>query len=57
MVASNCLIHHETGGTIVFFTEISILIVHKMQNLFLKFPAPHTGLPPISRILSRVVVR
>jgi len=28
---------------IVIFTEISIFISHKTQNLFLKFPAPRKG--------------
>ena len=33
--------NHETGGTIVVFTEISILVFREMQKLFLKFCAPH----------------
>ena len=42
IVVSHCLIHHETGGTIVVFTEISFSESHKpMQDLFLKFRAPH----------------
>ena len=31
-------------GTIVVFTEISISVFREMQNLFLKFRAPHKGL-------------
>ena len=42
-VVSHCLIHHETGGMIVVFTEISFSVSHKMQDLFLKFRAPHKG--------------
>ena len=41
IVVSHCKIHHETGGTIVVFTEISILVFREMQILFLKFRAPH----------------
>ena len=41
IVVSHYKIHHETGGTIVVFTEISILVFREMQILFLKFRAPH----------------
>ena len=42
MVVPHCL---ETGGAIVIaFVEILLLIMDKIQNLFLKFRAPHTGL-------------
>ena len=43
IVLSHCLIHHETGGTIVVFTEILFSVSRKMQNLFFKFRAPHKG--------------
>ena len=43
IVVSHCLIHHETGGMIVGFTEISFSVSHKMKDLFLKFRAPHKG--------------
>ena len=43
IVVSQCLIHHETGGTIVVFTEILFSVFRKMQTLFLKFRAPHIG--------------
>ena len=44
IVVSDCLIHHETGGMIVVSTEILLSVSRKMQNLFLKFRAPHKGL-------------
>jgi len=44
MVVSYCYIHHETGGMIVVFTETLILVSHKTQKNFFKFPAPRKAL-------------
>jgi len=53
IIVSHC---HETGGTIVVFTEILILVSHKVHHLFLKFPVPHNRLDEACHLArSRVV--